>query len=63
MSSEAADTPGGGEALSSGEPPAVGEHVWVECGPYRTLAYRDQDGFWRAVATNEPVTVTKILGR
>jgi hypothetical protein len=40
----------------------VGEVVWVECGSYRTLAYRDAKGAWRTVAKNEEVKVTRVLG-
>jgi hypothetical protein len=42
--------------------PPVGEVVWVECGSYRTLAYRDAKGAWRTVAKNEEVKVTRVLG-
>lgn len=42
--------------------PPVGEAVWVECGGYRTLAYRDLKGVWRTVAKNEEVQVTRVLG-
>ena len=42
--------------------PPVGEAVWVECGGYRTLAYRDAKGTWRTVAKNEEVKVTRVLG-
>ena len=42
--------------------PPVGEAVWVECGGYRTLAYRDPKGVWRTVAKNEEVQVTRVLG-
>ena len=40
----------------------VGQPVWVECGDYRTLAYRDAKGVWRSVAKNEELKVTKVLG-
>ena len=63
MSSEAAETPMGGEPMSQSDLPPVGEPVWVECGSYRTLAYRDEHGVWRTVAKKEPVKVTRILGR
>lgn len=53
----------GGEPTSQPELPPVGEPVWVECGTYRTLAYRDEHGVWRTVAKKEPIKVTKILGR
>ena len=62
MSSEAAETPMGGEPVSPSLPP-VGEPVWVECETYRTLAYRDEHGVWRTVAKKEPVKVTRILGQ
>jgi hypothetical protein len=33
--------------------PAVGEPVWVQCGGYRTMAYRDDKGRWKTVAKGE----------
>lgn len=27
--------------------PGVGEPMWVKCGGFRTMAYRDEDGTWR----------------
>lgn len=63
MSSEAAETPMGREPISQSQLPPVGEPVWVECGTYRTLAYRDEKGVWRTVAKREPVEATRILGQ
>jgi len=63
MSSETTGTPLGGEPSPSQELPPAGEPVWVECGTYRTLAYRDAKGVWKSVAKNEPLEVTKILGK
>jgi hypothetical protein len=40
---------------------SIEEYVWVQCGNYRTLAFLDQKGVWRAVATNEELKVTKVL--
>jgi hypothetical protein len=36
--------------------PAVGQPVWVQCGGYRTMAYRDQDGKWRKLADGKKLT-------
>jgi hypothetical protein len=52
-----------GEADAGGEtPPPIGHPVWVKCGDYRTLAYRDEKGTWRTVAKREEVKMTKVLG-
>ena len=50
----------GGEEKESLPPP--GEHVWVQCEGFRTLAYRDAKGKWKTVAKGEELTgVVKIL--
>jgi hypothetical protein len=60
-SNEQADSRGDASERSEGMP-RVGEQVWVECGDYRTLAYRDAKGVWRTVSKNEKINVTKVLG-
>ena len=37
----------------SGELPPVGEAVWVQCGSYRTMAYRDAKGVWRNLGSDK----------
>lgn len=33
--------------------PPVGEPVWVQCDRFRTLAFRDKNGKWRALVTEK----------
>lgn len=63
MNSESKENRPGPQSAPENNLPPVGEQVWVQCGDYRTLAFRDRDGSWRAVATNEKLTVTKVLGQ
>ena len=36
--------------------PPIGHAVWVKCEGHRTLAYRDSEGVWRALADGKEVT-------
>lgn len=60
-SDENKDSTGSAENATEKLPP-IGEPVWVQCGTFRTLAYRDEKGIWRTVATKQEVKVTKVLG-
>lgn len=62
MSSDEQADSRGSASEGSEKIPLVGEPVWVECGDYRTLAYRDVKGIWRTVAKNEEIKVTRVLG-